>query len=606
MSGRLRGLLRSIAVPARWSLRAYWGTAALLAVAGGIGVVAVLPVTTLHARLGVPLLRVVDLGLGRSSLATGPNELRAAALASLYQLLVFVAVGVLCVAVLSLLAVAFARGRARVTELTVRRAVGASRRLLLAAALIEGGIIGAVALAWGGAGGLAGARVALGAWPGPLLPSSGVGAAAFLPLPLVAGLVLLGVLLPLGAIRRRQPLAPRSARALELVVPAVQLGLSLTVLTGAALLAQRAARLRGGAGAAAASGRIFEITLTTRDTGRAGPRYAELLRRVGHVPGVAAVGLASPGTVVGLGQNDRVTTDCGQCAWGDIYVPFHPVYASQYLVSADTFRTLGLRVEAGRDFEEADDATAPPVAVVSRSLAAAHFQQQRAVGRRIQVGHAPARWYTVVGVVADQLPRGFGGGLQPAAAVYLSVLQHPVSGVELLVRGDGSPGVDGRIERQLRTALGGSYGATRRVSEASVLAAEAAPVRWFGRMFALEGWVMLAVAAIGTFIVLRLWVTSLLPELGVRRAVGARRRHLYGFVLARALAIALGGVAFGCWAGGIVWGSLTPVMAGLPAWDAGLAARFGVLLAATAVAGALVPAWEAARAVPARLVTGEG
>jgi putative ABC transport system permease protein len=330
------------------------------------------------------------------------------------------------------------------------------------------------------------------------------------------------------------------------------------------------------------------------------------LRRLGGQPGVTAASLTSPGTVAGLGQSDKVTTDCGQCPWGTVYVQFHSVYATQYLVSADTFRTLGLRLEAGRSVRDSDDATAPLVAVVSHSLAAAHFQDQRAVGRRIQVGDAPARWYTVVGVVPDQLPRGFGGGFQPPAAVYLSVLQHPVSAVDLLVRTDGTPAADDGVERQLRAALGSSYGATTRVSEARVLAAEAAPVRWFGRVFALEGWVMLAVAAIGTFVVLRLWVTSLLHELGIRRAVGARRRHLFRFVLARALGIALGGVAIGCWAGSLVWGSLTSVVAGLPAWDAGLAARFGMLLALTALVGAFLPAWEATRAAPAVLVGRDG
>ena len=45
---------------------------------------------------------------------------------------------------------------------------------------------------------------------------------------------------------------------------------------------------------------------------------------------------------------------------------------------------------------------------------------------------------------------------------------------------------------------------------------------------------MLALACGGTFALMRLWVLSLLTELGLRRAVGARRRHLSGFVLLRA------------------------------------------------------------------------
>lgn len=600
MSASLSGLLRRATAPAGWALRAHWGTAVLLAAAAGIGLAATLPVTALVGRLRAPLVRVADLGLGRSSLATGPNELRAAATADLFHLLLLVAMGVLCVAALSLLAVAFARGGSRVTELAVRRAVGASRRLILVAALIEGGVIAAAALAWGGVGGAVGTRAAVLAWPGTLRP--GTVTPAVTVLAIVVSLVLLAVLLPLGSMRRRRPLATRSGRALELVVPTLQLGLSLTVLAASALLAGHAARLRGRDRAAAGDGQLFAISLATSDTARAGSRYADLLRRLSAQPGVTAASLTSPGATIGLGQNERATTDCGQCAWDGIFVPFRPVYATHYLVSADTFRTLGLRVLAGRTIVNTDDATAPLVAVVSQSLAAANFQDRLGVGRRIQVGIAPARWYTVVGVVADQLPAGFGAGFQPREAVYLSVLQHPIPVVDLLVRARGDSRAYGAVERQLRASLGGSGAAPPRVGESHLLAAEAAPIRWFGRLFGLEGWVMLVVATIGTFVVLRLWVRSLLHDLGIRRAVGARRRHLYGFVFARALGIAVGGVALGCWGGMMLWGTLSSVVAGLPAWDTGVAERFGALLTVAALVGALLPAWEAAQAAPARLV----
>ena len=610
MRERLRGLLHSAGAPARWALRAYWGTALLLVAAGGAGLAALLPVASLTdgdrpgvmTRLGAPLLRVADLGLGRSSMAAAPNELRGAAVAALFRLLIMVAAGVLCVAALSLFAVAFARGRSRVTELAVRRAVGASRRLILAAALIEGGVIAVAALAWGGTAGAVGADAAVHEWPGSL--GRGTATPGLLALGAIAGLVLLGVLLPLVSMRGRAPLATRSGRALELVVPTLQLGLSLTVLAAAALLADHASRLRGRVPIGAKGGRVFDVTLSDPDSAHRAGRYAALLRLISAQPGVTGASLTSPGAPLGLGQTDGVITDCGQCGWGGIYVPYHTVYATHYLVSTDTFRMMGLPVMAGRSFKDGDDESAPPVAVVSQSLAAQHFQDQRAVGRRIQVGHASARWYTVVGVVADQLPAGFGGGFQPSDAVYLSVLQHPIAAADLLVRGDS--GAVAAVDRQLQSALGRDYPRTTSTSEARLLSAEAAPIRWFARVFGLEGWIMLAVATIGTFVVLRLWVTSLLHELGVRRAVGARRRHLFGFVFSRALGIAVGGVVVGCWCGGLVWGTLTSVVAGLPPWDTGIAERFGLLLTLAALAGAFFPAWQVSRAVPALLVGREG
>jgi putative ABC transport system permease protein len=597
-----------VGAPAVWALLTYRGTAVLLAAAAGAGLLAALPITGLArggshgltARFAAPPVRAGDLGLGHGGLAAGPAEVRAAALAHLFQLLLVVTAGVLCVAALSLLAIAFARNRERQLEFSVRRAVGASRRLILAAALLEGGVLAAAALGWGGGGGGDLAHAAQRSWTGPVGPGSAI-PSALLAAGMI-GLVLFGVLLPVGSTRRRSLATPRSGRALELAVPALQLGLSLTVLAAAALLARHAARVTGRLPTRAGTGELYQITTDMRDPALRAAGYASLLRILGGRADVSAASLTSPGVAIGLGQDDGVITDCGRCAWDGIMVRFHPVYAATHLVSADTFRTLGLRVTAGRGIDSRDAWTADPVAVVSQSLADDHFEHQQAVGRKIQVGHGPARWYTVVGVVADQLPAGFGGGLQPGYAVYLSVLQHPISAVDLLVRGPRDAGFAGRVERQVRELLAPTHPRIERVSETRLLEAEAAPIRWFGRLFGLEGWVMLAVATIGTFVVLRLWVTSLRHELGVRRAVGARRRHLYWLIGSRAAGIALGGVAIGCWCGGLLWGTLTASVAGLPAWDTGVAERFGALLALAAFLGAAFPAWRAARTAPADLL----
>jgi ABC-type antimicrobial peptide transport system permease subunit len=86
--------------------------------------------------------------------------------------------------------------------------------------------------------------------------------------------------------------------------------------------------------------------------------------------------------------------------------------------------------------------------------------------------------------------------------------------------------------------------------------------------------------------------------------MGARRRRLMGYVLWRALLVAVGGVAFGSWLGMIVWDALSGIITGLPSWDPGEVARLGLLLALAAIAGAWLPAYRATHAPPARLLNG--
>ncbi|HXI34366.1 MAG TPA: FtsX-like permease family protein [Gemmatimonadales bacterium] len=589
--------LRRVLGPAVWTLRTYRGTVFLLVAAGAVGLAAALPVTSLvapHAghfatRLGVPVRAFEgdSLGMAWGPYALTPIAMRQWGVHMLFTLLAGVAIGVLVVAAMTVLSVASAQAAARAREIAVRRAVGASRRVLLATGLVEGAATGGAALLVGGIAGTLCARLALERWPGGLHPSSETWSVVAMALALVP--ILLGAMLPYLAVRHRA-VRELTDRRLELIIPVLQLGLSLTVLTAGSLLLRRARELTVSPGTGAPSGELFTIAGGAPTPADRSAAYAALLGGLKREPHVRTASLTSPGALVGLGMNDVVAVE-----WGGYFFPEHHVFATHYLISADTFRTLHLPVLAGRGITTADDWDAPRVAVVSHALATNNFEGGQVVGRKIQVIRGTFEWYTVVGVVADQPAVALGAKLQPRDAVYLSVLQHPAPNLELLVRGDNAA--------HALPALPRGVVRTSQVSEASVIiAAEAAPLAWFGRMFGALGWVVLLLATLGTFVVMRLWVLALRYELGVRRAVGATRRAVLGFVVVRALAVGGLGILIGLWLGGMVWGGLAAAVAGLPAWDTGAALRFGALLAAATLAGALWPAQRLAWARPGDLV----
>lgn len=603
--------LRRVVAPAVSSLRTYWGKAALLGAAAVAALVALLPVTALVApgeagvapRLGLTPSRGGDLGIHWTSFAWDPTALRQATLGMLFRLLVSVTAGVLAVAGLTIVSLSAARAAQRAPEIRVHRAVGASRRHVLVAGLLESVAIAAGASLVGGGLGLVAARLAVAAWPGAVGPAHR--GADVVALVAALGGIVVGAILPLAFARRRAPLTPTTAKPLELVVPALQLGVSLTVLTAAGLLARQAGRLSVIGVGVAPSGQVLELTAPEAPPRARALGYAALLRHLRRRASFDAASLTSPGTLVGLGVIDFAPTDCGDCGQGGIKVPIHPVAVTHHLVSADTFRVLGLALVAGRGITDLDGWEADHVAVVNQSLAARHFQHGEAVGRRILVGGAAAAWYRVVGIVRDQRPTGFGGGLEPPEAVYLSVLQHPTRSVDLLVRAPVDSAAVAGVERAVRGSLG-SGTQIRRVSAIRLAAAETAPLRWFGGMFLMEGSVLLASATLGTFVVMRLWVLSRLYELGLRRAVGARRRAIFGFVLARAAGVAIGGVAIGLWLGLVVWGALSGIVAGLPPWDLGAAVRVAPPLVGATFVAAWLPAWQAARRAPVVLLGLEG
>ncbi len=604
----MRAKLRPAAVPVFQALTSYWGTTVLLVAACAAGLAVMWPVTALArwtgggAELGLalPALGGGDIDILWGAFAQTTAEVRQAAVATLARLLLGVAVGVLAVTWFTTLSLSMARASGRATEIGVRRAVGASRRQLLAAALLEGATIALLALVVGGATGVAAARASLGAWPGTA--AAGAHAPGIAAVAATLGGIVLGALIPL-LFARRSRIAVVDPTPLGLLVPALQLGVSLTVLVTASLLERGGARVAPPAGSRLGTGTVYELTTRGVPPAELTARYATLLRGLHAGRAVALASLSSPGTLTGLGPIDVVWSQCGACAWGGLALPIHGFFATHYVVSADTFRALGLRLVAGRGFTDREAPTGPPVAVVSWSLAQQHFDVKGAVGKLLlRVGHLSTTPYQVVGVVEDQQPAGLGGGLEPREAVYLSALQHPPSTVDVLVRGDAPGALDAEVSGALAAAFAPGSTTVRSVSEAGLLSADAAPLRWFAGMFGLEGFGLLAIATIGTFAMMWLWVHSLLVELGIRRAVGARRRSVMAYVLWRAVAVAAGGAAFGSWLGMMVWDALGSAVSGLPAWDPAAVLRYGLLLTAAALAGAVVPAWRAAHTPPTALL----
>src|SRR5260370_9133771 len=138
--------LRRALGPARSTRRSYRGTVLLCVTAGAVGVAAALPVRALVApraghfatRLGVPAMPGESLGMNWGPYALTPTAMRQWGVHMLFDLLAGVAIGVLAVAALTIVSVATANAAARAREIPLRRAVGASRRVLPAPGVIHG------------------------------------------------------------------------------------------------------------------------------------------------------------------------------------------------------------------------------------------------------------------------------------------------------------------------------------------------------------------------------------------------------------------------------------------------------------------------------------
>jgi len=306
----------------------------------------------------------------------------------------------------------------------------------------------------------------------------------------------------------------------------------------------------------------------------------DLLGALADAP--AAVGLASAGAVRGAGRTDTVATECGHCVEGLMPMPIKQVRAEVHAVAQDTFTHLGLRLVRGRDFDVRVDAGGPPTAIVSEALAGRHFESGQALGRRIRVGHGA--WATVVGIVEDaadvETPTDY--------AVYVPVSQAMPTELEVMVPPSGGA-MDVALAEVVRS--GGAVSAPR--TRAQVFGVH----RWFGRLLTMLGITTCLALAVGLSVSAASEARATWFEVGLRRAVGARRidlrRHYVGWLLRRLAAVALGGA----WLSLFVGAGLGKAYGAIPQVDGSVLGWATAWVALLYLAGSL-PSFRRARAAP--------
>lgn len=603
----LRSALRGVARSRRY------GLAIVAALTAGIGIggsaLGVLHLASLvPLRLSTSLLLDTVRAAGAEAWAAGTVSVAALqndAFGGFLRILGGLGLLLIVIACLNVGVLLRARAAARRHDAAVRAALGATRGRLLAGALLQDGLLLSVGIALGLTAAVPGVALLRLTWPHAVAPQ-GMAAdprllalAVAIPTVIVVSLRLLtrpdvpeahgrlrGLLSGNRITAGRRDRPPRG-----LVI--AQLAVSTVLLTTAWMLVE-ATRLRPD-GAGHDEGGTISVALDLSGATRAADfgtarLYTSLLDRVGDLPGVRAESLSTAGTLVGMGPVGPAEAEC-RCYRSMIYLAFSPALVRRHAVSPGFFRAHDLTLVAGREFSRADGPDAPPVAIVSQSFADADFGADGALGRSVRIGGASGVAYTVVGVVEDVRASGIGSSEMPRKALYVPLLQHRASSLDLAVRTDGEPAATTRALTAAISGLGPSIRTLSTLTLAERLSRGDAPLRWLARVFGLVGLLALLLAAHGLWVIMRYSVARRRREIGVRAALGADPARIVRTVLGEALRTAGWGLALGAW--------LTTFAVGLLKL---LAPRISILdptaflvVSGTLAAAALLGGWSSAR-----------
>jgi predicted permease len=529
--------------------------------------------------------------------------------------LIFALTGLLLLlACINLGSLLLARLNARSAEMSVRLALGGSRRRIAQQMLVENGMLS-----------LAGGLLAL-----PVAYFTAVTLASFMP-PInvpyglsfvpdarvvaltTASAVAVGILmsaLPVWfATRRRSAATIRWDRTIvgttgwwgrALLVS--QVSLAIVMLVNASLLARSLYLLNTGDLGIRTDNRLTVKmwTLPNSTTSRAdrGSYYPPLVERVRALPGVSAVALAS--------LSPRVTTTSAgfPVAWkGDAYTD--TVTASTDAVSPGFFSTMGMRLIAGRDVSWQDTLKSQNVGVVTESLARLLASDGNVIGRSITVRALPTdSEYMVVGVVSDAT-QGDPRNTHPRV-IYRPLLQVPATSAlnPNLIVATTDPRTAAASVRQILAEFGRDY-AQEIISVDDLLARAPSTERMSSTVAGAVSVLAVLLALIGVHGALTYSVARRTREIGVRLAIGAAPGTAARSVMREGMLVCAIGVAIGLPLAALAARSLRSLMFGIsendPATFAAAAAGFLLL----GLVSGLAPARRAAAVDPVTALRAE-
>ena len=439
-------------------------------------------------------------------------------------------------------------------ETALRLALGSRRGLVLRQMLMTAML---VSLA-GGALGLTGAVVVLhllSAWQPipdipinvPVNPDAGTYVVALL---LALGSGLLFGMAPVRQVMRADPwqairtgmagVDGRRRLALRDVLLALQIAICAVLVTSSLVAMRGLARsLHGSFGFVPRSVMLVQSDLHM--AGYTDQRMPQMQRRMldaaAAIPGVTAAGYIS-NLPLGLGGGDSsVYTD----STTDYRPTNEAADAMNYNISPGYLQAAGTMLLAGRNLTLHDDSNAPKVALVNRQFARKVFGSvDKAIGGHFKFwGGKRAE---VVGVVEDGKYRTLTEDQQPA--MFFSFLQQQSSGTWLLVRSERDPEQISRaLERSLHGLDAGLPFVVKTWNQemgSALFAARVAAVA-----LGVLGLLGAMLAVTGIFGMASYTVSKRLRELGIRMALGARRKQLLHAALGRAFVLLSVGSAAG-------------------------------------------------------------
>lgn len=403
----------------------------------------------------------------------------------------------------------------------------------------------------------------------------------------------------------RSAIASPQQRRLNNIFIVAQVALTLLVLLGAGLLVRSMHRLISQEkGFATEHIAVFRVALpgVTYPTAETRSRfYEQLLARVRPLPGVES---ATVGDSIPLRASSNGYFSVPGITWTKGQEPL----ADKLVVGPDFFRTFGITLLQGRDFDATLDRMAagggsfPGSVIINEAFAKKYYGDKDPIGQPIgwSMVNPGAKdgpqWDVVVGVVSNARMVSLEREVGPA--MYASTTQVAYPSLYLAVRTKLDPAALLPMVREQLRSLDASIPLTQVRTMASYVDDTLSQRRLVTWTIGAAAGAALLLAMLGLYSVIAYTVAQQTREIGVRMAIGAEPPMIGRWVLGRGLKLVLLGIGLGAIGSALVGQLLGTLVYGVSRWDPITYLGVTALLGVVALLACWLPARRASRIDP--------
>jgi putative ABC transport system permease protein len=319
----------------------------------------------------------------------------------------------------------------------------------------------------------------------------------------------------------------------------------------------------------------------------------QLLERARAIPGVTNVAITTSLPLTGPSYTSDFIA-YGRPAGG------YGTEVSNRTVSSEYFAALRVPLKRGRVFTNEDRQGSVPLLVINEALAQSYFKGQDPVGQRLSFDKVPTSkttWYTIIGVVGnehvDALDRA------PRPEVFHSLLQEPYPYFTLVLRTNGEPASVTPAVRDIIRGLDPTLALARITTLDRVRDESMARVRFLTTMLLGFAVIGLVLSVVGVYGVLAQVSRNRTREMGIRIALGAQAGRVRWLVVRQGLRLTIAGLALGTVGAVLSTRLMAKLLFQVTPTDPATLIGVSLLLAATSILAAWIPALNASRADPA-------